>query len=108
MHRVCGKINSMAQLTTIVRDPAILSGEPVFHGTRVPFKSLTDYLEHGRSLNEFLEDFPSVSREAAIAALEEARSSGVEIAMSSLTSKWISATPNSQHNFPSVALQDHS
>lgn len=72
---MCGKIDSMAQSTTIVRDPAILSGEPVFHGTRVPFKSLTDYLEHGRSLNEFLEDFPSVSREAAVAALEEARSS---------------------------------
>jgi uncharacterized protein (DUF433 family) len=71
--RVYGKIASMA--TTIVRDPAILSGEPVFHGTRVPFKSLTDYLEHGRSLNEFLEDFPGVTREAAVAALEEARSS---------------------------------
>jgi len=73
--RVCGKIDSMAQSTTIVRDSAILSGEPVFRGTRVPFKSLTDYLEHGRSLNEFLEDFPGVSREAAVAALEEARSS---------------------------------
>jgi uncharacterized protein (DUF433 family) len=65
----------MAQSTTIVRDPAILSGEPVFCGTRVPFKSLTDYLEHGHSLQEFLEDFPGVTREAAIAALEEARSS---------------------------------
>ena len=72
---MCGKIDSMAQSTTIVRDPAILSGEPVFRGTRVPFKSLTDYLEHGRSLNEFLDDFPSVTREAAVAALEEARSS---------------------------------
>lgn len=59
----------------IVKNPAILSGEPVFRGTRVPFKSLTDYLEHGRSLGEFLEDFPGVSREDAIAALEEARSS---------------------------------
>jgi uncharacterized protein DUF433 len=45
----------------------------VFRGTRVPFKSLTDYLEHERSLSEFLEDFPSVSRADAIAALEEAR-----------------------------------
>jgi uncharacterized protein (DUF433 family) len=60
---------------TIVRDPAILSGEPVFRGTRVPFKSLTDYLEHGRSLDEFLEDFPGVTREAAVAAIEEARTS---------------------------------
>ena len=59
--------------TVIIRNPAILSGEPVFRGTRVPFRALTDYLEHERSLNEFLDDFPSVSREEAIAALEEAR-----------------------------------
>ncbi|HEX3586787.1 MAG TPA: DUF433 domain-containing protein [Candidatus Angelobacter sp.] len=65
----------MATSNTIVRDPAILSGEPVFRGTRVPFKSLTDYLEHGHTLEEFLDDFPGVTRTAAIAALEEARSS---------------------------------
>jgi len=65
----------MATSNTIVRDPAILSGEPVFRGTRVPFKSLTDYLEHGHTLEEFLDDFPGVTRAAAIAALEEARSS---------------------------------
>jgi uncharacterized protein (DUF433 family) len=59
----------------IVRNPEILSGEPVFRGTRVPFKSLTDYLEHGRTLGEFLDDFPSVTREAAVAAIEEAKSS---------------------------------
>lgn len=59
--------------TVIIRNPAILSGEPVFRGTRVPFRSLTDYLEHGRSLSEFLDDFPSVTKEEAIAALEEAR-----------------------------------
>ncbi len=59
--------------TIIVSNLAILSGEPVFRGTRVPFKSLTDYLEHARSLSEFLEDFPSVTRADAIAALEEAR-----------------------------------
>lgn len=59
--------------SVIVRNPAILSGEPVFRGTRVPFKSLTDYLEHGRSLDEFLDDFPGVTRENAIAALEQAR-----------------------------------
>ena len=57
----------------IIRNPAILSGEPVFRGTRVPFRSLTDYLEHGRSLSEFLDDFPIVTKEEAIAALEEAR-----------------------------------
>jgi uncharacterized protein (DUF433 family) len=59
----------------IVRDPSILSGEPVFRGTRVPFRSLTDYLEHGRTLDEFLDDFPGVTREAAVAALEAARTS---------------------------------
>ena len=57
----------------IISNPAILSGEPVFRGTRVPFKSLTDYLAHERSLAEFLADFPSVTRADAIAALEEAR-----------------------------------
>jgi len=51
----------MATSNTIVRDPAILSGEPVFRGTRVPFKSLTDYLEHGHTLEEFLDDFPGVT-----------------------------------------------
>ncbi|MHB8501684.1 MAG: DUF433 domain-containing protein [Candidatus Acidiferrales bacterium] len=59
--------------SVIIRNPRILSGEPVFRGTRVPFKCLTDYLEHERSLTEFLEDFPGVTREDAIAALEEAR-----------------------------------
>jgi uncharacterized protein (DUF433 family) len=60
-------------MSIITKNPAILSGEPVFRGTRVPFKSLLDYLEHGKTLSEFLEDFPSVSRSDAIAALEEAR-----------------------------------
>jgi uncharacterized protein (DUF433 family) len=57
----------------IVTDPGILGGEPVFRGTRVPFKILTDYLEGGDSLDDFLEEYPSVSREAAVAAIEEAR-----------------------------------
>ena len=59
----------------IIRDPEILSGMPVFRGTRVPFKNLLDYLEGGYSLNEFLEQFPSVKREDAIAALEQAKES---------------------------------
>jgi len=54
-------------------DPGILGGTPVFVGTRVPVKTLYDYLEAGDSLNEFLNDFPSVSREQAIGALELAR-----------------------------------
>ena len=57
----------------IVSNPSILGGIPVFHGTRVPFKNLVDYLEGGYSLDQFLDDFPSVTREAAIAALEHAK-----------------------------------
>jgi uncharacterized protein (DUF433 family) len=55
-------------------DPEILGGTPVFVGTRVPVKSLYDYLEAGDSLDEFLDSFPSVTREQAVAALELARS----------------------------------
>jgi len=57
----------------IMTDPEILGGVPVFRGTRVPFKNLVDYLEGGHTLGEFLEEFPSVTREAAIAALEHAK-----------------------------------
>ena len=54
-------------------DPEILGGTPVFVGTRVPMKTLLDYLEAGDSLDEFLDHFPSVRREQAIAALELAK-----------------------------------
>jgi uncharacterized protein (DUF433 family) len=57
----------------IVSNPEILSGTPVFAGTRVPVKNLTDYLEHGHSIDEFLDDFPSVTRELVIQFLKEAR-----------------------------------
>jgi uncharacterized protein (DUF433 family) len=57
----------------IATNPGILGGEPVFRGTRVPFKILTDYLEGGDSLDEFLEQYPSITRDAAVAAIEEAR-----------------------------------
>ena len=53
-------------------DPEVLSGTPVFAGTRVPFRALIDYLESGSTLAEFLDDFPTVTREQAIAAIEEA------------------------------------
>lgn len=53
-------------------NPEILGGTPVFAGTRVPLRNLIDYLERGHTLAEFLDDFPSVSREQAIAALEAA------------------------------------
>jgi len=59
--------------SVIIQDPEILSGEPVFRGTRVPFQTLLDYLEAGDTLDEFLEQYPGVSREQAIAALEEAK-----------------------------------
>ncbi|MGB8699444.1 MAG: DUF433 domain-containing protein [Thermosynechococcaceae cyanobacterium] len=54
-------------------DPDILGGTKVFVGTRVPIKTLLDYLEAGDSLDEFLDHFPSVKREQAIAALELAK-----------------------------------
>jgi uncharacterized protein (DUF433 family) len=53
-------------------DPDILGGTPVFAGTRVPFRNLIDYLERNHSLEEFLDSFPTVSREQAVAALEAA------------------------------------
>lgn len=54
-------------------DPEIMSGALCFTGTRVPVKNLFDYLEGSSSLDDFLEDFPSVSRERAVAVLEAAR-----------------------------------
>ncbi len=59
--------------TLITVDPDIQSGAPVFAGTRVPVKNLFDCLEEGDSLEVFLEQFPSVSREVAVAVLEQAR-----------------------------------
>lgn len=53
-------------------DPEILGGTPVFVGTRVPVQALIDYLSSGQPLAEFLEDFPTVSREQAVAVLHEA------------------------------------
>ena len=54
-------------------DPEVLGGTPVFVGTRVPVKNLMDYLAAGDSLERFLEHFPSVTREQAVAALEVAK-----------------------------------
>ena len=61
------------QSEVIHADPEILAGEPVFVGTRVPLKNLFDYLEAGDSLEIFLDAFPDVTREQAVAALELAR-----------------------------------
>ncbi len=63
----------MTQNPVVHSDPEILGGTPVFIGTRVPVKTLFDYLEGGDSLDEFLDHFPSVSRHQAVAALEFGR-----------------------------------
>lgn len=62
-----------AQDSVVHSDPDIMSGTPVFVGTRVPFRMLIDYIEAGQPLSEFLDDFPTVSKEQAIAALEQAK-----------------------------------
>jgi len=64
----------MAPSESVVHsDPEILGGTPVFRGTRVPVKNLLDYLAAGDTLDQFLEDFPTVKRDQAVAALELAR-----------------------------------
>ena len=60
-------------VSAVQSHPEIMSGTVVFAGTRVPFQTLIDYIEAGQPLSEFLEDFPTVSSEQAIAALEEAK-----------------------------------
>ena len=69
----------MASLNGVLtRDPEILGGTPVFRGTRVPFQALLDYIEGGQTLDEFLDDFPTVTREAAIdKAFSEAKHDGI-------------------------------
>ena len=67
----------------LMSNPNVLGGTPVFTGTRVPVKNLIDYLEGGHSLEEFLDDFPSVTQEQAIAALELAREALVTLAVAS-------------------------
>lgn len=57
----------------IVSSPDVLGGIPVFKGTRVPFRTLVDYLEAGQPLADFLDDFPTVTRQAAVEALEQAK-----------------------------------
>lgn len=59
--------------SVVVKNPKILSGTPVFRGTRVPVQLLFDSLERGYTLEQFLEGYPTVSREMAIAALQEAQ-----------------------------------
>jgi uncharacterized protein (DUF433 family) len=61
----------------VITDPQILSGTPVFAGTRVPVKTLTDYLEDGASIGEFLDDFPTVQHKQILAALATLRAGQV-------------------------------
>ncbi|MDH3692077.1 MAG: DUF433 domain-containing protein [Gammaproteobacteria bacterium] len=63
----------MSEQRFLMRSPDIMGGTPVFRGTRVPVKTLLDYLERGDPLQTFLDDFPTVSREQTIAALEAAK-----------------------------------
>jgi uncharacterized protein (DUF433 family) len=61
-------------MSTVVKiDPEIMSGTPCFAGTGVPIQNLIDYLEGGDSIDDFLEDFPTVTREQVISLLEEAK-----------------------------------
>jgi hypothetical protein len=62
-----------AMKSIVVRDPAVMSGEPTFRGTRVLVRTLFDYIEAGHTLERFLEGFPTVDREMAILAIEEAK-----------------------------------
>ena len=63
----------MKKSSAVHSDSEILGGTPVFIGTRVPLQALIDYLAGGHTLEEFLDDFPTVSRELALAALEQAK-----------------------------------
>jgi uncharacterized protein (DUF433 family) len=60
-------------LDAITRHPEVMHGTPVFRGTRVPIQTLFDYIENGDSLDEFLEGFPTISRELAVQVLEECK-----------------------------------
>ena len=69
MRKSALSLDAMPQRSAIVSDSEVMGGTPVFAGMRVPFQTLLDYLESGAPLEEFREDFPSVSREMAAEAL---------------------------------------
>jgi uncharacterized protein (DUF433 family) len=73
--------NLMTEHTVIETSPEVLHGTPVFAGTRVPVKSLFDYLKGGDTLADFLDDFPTVSREQAVRTLELAREDLIDAAI---------------------------
>jgi uncharacterized protein (DUF433 family) len=63
----------VTQNPVVHSDPRIMGGTPVFVGTRVPFQTLLDYLEAGHPLSDFLDDFPTVTKDQAVASLEQAK-----------------------------------
>jgi uncharacterized protein (DUF433 family) len=71
---------AQAKPPLITSTPDILGGTPVFSGTRVPVQTLIEYLEGGHSIDEFLDGFPTVSREQVIAFLEEAKARMLAVA----------------------------
>jgi len=64
--------------SVVSRDPEVMGGAPVFCGTRVPVQTLLDYLEAGETIDQFLEGFPSVTREQVITFLEQAKDRLIE------------------------------
>ena len=78
----------LSQINEIVVCPDVLDGTPVFRGTRVPFDGLIDYLESGETIDDFVRDYPSVTREQAARALSEAMHTAEQLASESLA--WVS------------------
>ena len=74
----CRDYNIAMTQPVVSRNPDVMGGAPVFCGTRVPVQTLLDYLEAGESIDEFLEVFPSVTREQVIAFLEQAKDRLIE------------------------------
>jgi uncharacterized protein (DUF433 family) len=72
--------NQVKQLPTVSRSLNVMGGTAVFHGTRVPVQTFIDYLEAGETIDDFLDGFPSVTRERVIAFLEEAKDRVIEAA----------------------------
>ena len=70
-----------AKQSLITSTPDILGGTPVFRGTRVPVQTLIEYLEGGQTIDEFLDGFPTVTREQVIAFLEEAKARMLPVAL---------------------------
>jgi uncharacterized protein (DUF433 family) len=66
-----GLIGGIKKNVVVVIDPEIMSGQPCFAGTRVPVRALLDYIEGGETINDFLEQYPRVSRKQAVAFLEQ-------------------------------------